>query len=134
MTSLETTLRGGYIGVVETDVARCVGWLVIDKDGKILHANEKITEVFHYSPADLICKPVGILMDREAAKRHEEWYRQWWDAGRTTRDMSSRMVIYGREHGGGLVRVVITISGTTWYDTPAALAVLLPVVAVEEKE
>jgi PAS domain S-box-containing protein len=124
--SLETILRGGHIGKVESDACKSIGILVVNSQGRIVYANEKMTSLFHFSPRELIGERISILMHADAAERHERWFRQWWDEGRQTKEMMARSRIVGRDRNGEDVALAITISETLWYDEPAALATILP--------
>lgn len=126
-TSLEAILRGGAIGVVETDACKTIGIVVADHEARIVYVNDRIVDLFHYTVEELTHQPLGMLMHPKVAERHGQWFKEWWNKDRPMREMATRLKIIGRDRKGLDVELMITITATKWYDDPAALAVLLPI-------
>ena len=83
--------------------------LVVDADGRIAHVNRHVEEIFGYAPADLLGKPVELLVPVAQRARHEE-HRRHYSAHPSVRPMGIDMELRGRRMDGTEIPVEISLS------------------------
>jgi hypothetical protein len=83
--------------------------LTIDRDGKILSANTRTSEIFGYSHAELIGQPVDVLLPESARNAHSAHRAEYFAAPRV-RPMGVGLDLSGRRQDGTTFPVEISLS------------------------
>jgi PAS domain S-box-containing protein len=88
------------------------GLLLVDASGRIVLVNSRIEEMFGYSRADLLGRPVEILLPEEFRAGHVA-HRQQFAATPRTRPMGVGLQLSGRRDDGSELAVEISLSPLT---------------------
>ena len=84
--------------------------LIIDSHGRIAHANEQSTRLFHYSPSELLALYVEDLVPDRVRHRHAA-HRQAYSRDPSVRPMGRPgLQLVGRRKGGEEFAVAISLS------------------------
>jgi len=85
------------------------GMVVTDRDGCIVRVNARVEEMFGYSRAELVGRPIEILVPEHQRKRHVE-LRAPFAASPSRREMAARQELHGLRRDGTEFPVAIMLS------------------------
>lgn len=83
--------------------------LVVADDGRIVHANDRVSELFGYDPEDLVGEPVEVLVPESVRPDHPEM-REAYVADPTSRPMGAGLDLHARRADGSTFPVDISLS------------------------
>lgn len=104
--------------------------IMIDEDGKITFTNGRIIEVFGYTPAEVITKPLEILLMQEHQQSHKE-HRKHFLKTPETRPMGKGLKLKGRHKTGRSIPVEV---GLSYFKTEKDLQGIAIVTDLSEQE
>ena len=81
----------------------------VDRDGRIVLMNPVTERMFGYSAAELLGRPVDILLPEEARAAHVLHRAHYWERA-TARSMARGITLYGRRKDGSSFPVEISLS------------------------
>jgi len=110
-----------------------IGILIIDKQGKILVANQQITSIFGYELAELDNEHLEILIPERYRENHPS-LRQHYQRKPVTRTMGSDRDLTGRHKNGSEVPVEVGLSPIETEDGLAIVATIIDVTARKKAE
>jgi len=97
------------------------GQLIVDKQGIILHINEKISDIFGYSREELVEQSLEILIPENYRQQHPD-YRNAFYKQPTVRSMGSEKILYGLHKNGNKIPVEIGLNPLEDHGTRYVLA------------
>jgi PAS domain S-box-containing protein len=87
--------------------------LLIDQQGVIQDANEAVTRLFRWSPADLIGRPVSVLMDTPHEESHQAYVDRYLQTGVSGILNVGPRKLPARRRGGDRVWIELSV-GEAW--------------------
>ncbi|OLZ39619.1 histidine kinase [Natrinema saccharevitans] len=103
---MDQDLRQRYEAICEASPDAIV---VVDHDGWITYANDRVTDLFGYDPSELVGEPIEILVP-EAARDDHVADRDAYLADPETRPMGAGLDLSGRRKDGSEIPVDISLS------------------------
>ncbi|WP_338739711.1 PAS domain S-box protein [Haloplanus salilacus] len=104
--------------------------LLVDDNGRITYANERVADMFGYEPAELLGDPVEVLVPASVRSIHAADREAYLDDPET-RPMGAAMDLKGRRRDGSTMPVDISLSPIR---TAGSLEVMAVVRDVSERE
>lgn len=83
--------------------------LVVDSEGRIVLANDRVEDVFGYHPDELVGQPIEVLVPARLRGGHVE-HRQRYHQRPTPRPMGSELALFGVRKSGHEFPVEISLS------------------------
>ncbi|MDD9970959.1 MAG: PAS domain S-box protein, partial [Myxococcales bacterium] len=83
--------------------------VVVDVDANVVRVNGQAEKLFLYDRAELLGKPLDVLVPDRARPRHQEMVASYF-AEPTTRAMGSAIQLVGRRRDGSEVPVEVSLS------------------------
>ena len=100
------------------------GIVTIDKDQNIILFNSAAESMFDYNKAEVIGKPLTILMPEKHRGKHNSYVQLFANSPLSSRDMTERSLIYSRRKDGTEFPCEITISKIIVNSRPEFTAII----------
>lgn len=111
-----------------------IGILVINEAGAVELSNPCAERLFEYEPAELIGKPIEVLIPEDLRSKHEH-HRQGYFANPKARPMGSGMELFARKRSGVVFPVEISLGHYQFEGEKLAVAFITDITAqVKSKE
>jgi PAS domain S-box-containing protein len=94
--------------------------IVVDTDGRIRRANDRVTDLFGYEPDELLGSPVDVLVPDDV-ENHADLVASYFDDPQS-RPMGAALELRGRRKDGSTFPVDVSLSPIEGDGGPAALA------------
>ena len=108
-TEAERTMRANRDTVRAILEAAAQGILVADRQGTIHLVNPAMAAIFGYDRAELIGRPIDVLLPERVRERHAGHWEAWWTAPTTGR-MGAGLALTGCRRDGSEVPLEVSLS------------------------
>lgn len=95
----EEAVREGEARLLTAFENVTVGNIVIDEEGKIQHFNRAASQIFDYTPDELIGQNVAVLMPEPDRSQHDDYIRRYKETGKANIIGTGREVVAIRKNG-----------------------------------
>jgi PAS domain S-box-containing protein len=109
------------------------GIILVDKKGKIVHANQQTLNLFGYSKHELKNKPVEMLIPSRYVRSHRS-HRKKYSSDPRTRPMGLDMDLYALRKDGSEFPVEISLSPLNNRQGALTIAIIRDITAKKEVE
>ena len=99
-------IESKFLGIFESAPD---GIVLIGSDGKIVMSNVRMVELFGYARAELIGKPIEILLPAELTEVHQSHRAKYFSSPKS-RTMGSDLKITGKKKDGSIIPLDVAIS------------------------
>lgn len=110
-----------------------VGMLIVDAEGKILHANQRLLQIFGYPPKELEGQTLEILIP-ERHRQHHPAYRNGYQREPTTRNMGRGRDLTGLHRSGIEIPIEIGLNPITTRNGSATIATVIDITERKKSE
>ena len=107
--------------------------VIVDREGRIAHVNNQTEKIFGYHPAELIGKPVEILIPAHLSERHQH-HRDGYMANPHARPMGSGLNLNGRRKDGSEFPADVTLGPLHTREGPLVLSIVRDITERKQAE
>ena len=107
--------------------------VIVDRDGRIAHVNNKMEKIFGYPPNELIGEPVEILMPTSRSQEHQQ-HRAGYIDNPHPRPMGNGLDLKGRRKDGSEFPVDITLGPLNTREGPFVLSIVRDITERKQAE
>lgn len=111
------------------------GVIVTNQFGIIQFANTATEEMFNYKASELVGEKVNILMPENHAKKHDNYYRRYFEQGHSlTKKQLCGRELTGMKKGGKSFEIEISVSAMTRQDGSEIFAAVIRDISQRKKD